>query len=281
MGPLPALDFYAVVLLYWGSMEAPGVLRPARFSDRFVAYLLDTVPFAAGAVGSVWVWGGPLKRSIADRDLAAIGAAWTGLALLWQLFGNMAGGTVGKRILGLRVVTADGSAPGFGRALARALGWAVSTPLANFGFWLALFNAQTRTLHDFLSGTYVVEEGPRRSNGALAFVVAAAAAIGLFLVNYWTNLLRPTPEDLAAIAKAEEGLGVIAQIEEAYRAKHGTYASTAQDLAEASGDVETFRKGMLGVFSPTPFFLEAGNRRWRVTAAAKDRRHTRVHREGP
>lgn len=256
-------------------------LRPGRFSDRLVAYLLDTIPFAAGAAATVWAWGGPLARPVTDRVMLAAGGIWLGLAVLWQLAGNLAGGTPGKKLLGLAVVTADGSFPGFGRSLARALGWLLSTPLANFGFVLALFNARTRTLHDLLSGTYVVESGPRRSNGALAFLTAAACALGLFVLQYWTNMLRPTKDDLAAIARAENGLGVIGQIEEKYRAKNGTYTASVQDLAEASGDVELFRSAMLDVFRPTPFQLVAGNVRWRVVAAAKDRRNTLVRREGP
>jgi uncharacterized RDD family membrane protein YckC len=256
-------------------------LRPGRFSDRLVAYLLDTIPFTLGAVGSVWVWGGPLARPITNEVLLGIGAAWLGLAILWQFAGNLAGGTPGKKLLGLAVVTADGSSPGFFRALARSLGWVLSTPLANFGFIIALFHPRTRTLHDMLSGTYVVEAGPRRSDGALLFLAAAAAAIGLFVLQYATNMMRPTSEDLAAIEKAEKGLNVIAQIEETYRAKNGTYAATVQDLASASGDVELFRSAMLDVFRPTPFQLVAGNKRWRVIAAAKDRRNTLVRREGP
>ncbi|MDE2509944.1 MAG: RDD family protein [Elusimicrobia bacterium] len=256
-------------------------LRPGRFSDRLVAYLLDTIPFTVGAVVTVVVWGGPLNRSISNRFLLADGAAWVGLAVLWQFAGNMAGGTPGKRLLGLRVVGPDGSAPGFFRSLARALGWVLSTPLANFGFVLALFHPKTRALHDLLSGTYVVEEGPRRSNGALVFLIAALSAIGLFALQYWTNLLRPSREDVAAVARARAGLEVIAKIEEKYKAEHGVFASSAQELAEGSGDVEMFRSAMLDVFRPVPFSVEAGNVRWRVTATAKDRRRTQVRREGP
>jgi len=262
-------------------MDETVELRPGRFSDRLVAYLLDTIPFAAGAAASVYVWGGPLSRPVTDRVMIGSGLVWLGLAVLWQLAGNLAGGTPGKKLLGLAVVTADGSFPGFGRSLARALGWVLSTPLANFGFILALFNSRTRTLHDFLSGTFVVEAGPRRSNGALAFLTAASCAVGLFALQYMTNMMRPTKEDLAAIARAENGLTVIGQIEEAYHAKNGTYASTVQDLAEASGDVEVFRSAMLDVFRPTPFQVLGGNMRWRVVAAAKDRRNTLVRREGP
>jgi uncharacterized RDD family membrane protein YckC len=262
-------------------MDESVELRPGRFSDRLVAYLLDTVPFAAGAAGTVWAWGGPLARPITNQAMLGIGASWLGLAVLWQFAGNVAGGTPGKKILGLAVVAADGSPPGFIRAFARALGWVVSTPLANFGFIIALFHPRTRALHDMLSGTYVVEAGPRRSNGSLAFLTAAACAVGLFVLQYWTNMMRPTPDDLAAIARAESGLTVIGQIEEKSREKNGTYAATVQDLAEASGDTVLFRSAMLDVFRPTPFQLVAGNKGWRVVAAAKDRRNTLVRRAGP
>jgi uncharacterized RDD family membrane protein YckC len=256
-------------------------LVPGRFSDRLLAYLVDTIPFGVGAAASVWVWGGPLARPISNRTLEVIGAAWFGLAVLWQFVGNMAGGTVGNQLFGLRVVAADGSSPGFVRALVRTFGWVLSTPLGNFGFLMALFNAKTRALHDFLSGTYVVEAGPRRSDGALTFLTAALAAFGLLVIQYWSGMLRPTKDDIAAVARAENGLNVIARIEETYRAKNGTYAATVEDLAAASGDAELFRSAMLDVFRPTPFQLKAGNKGWRVVAAAKDRRNTLVRREGP
>ena len=53
-------------------------LRPGRFSDRLVAYLLDTIPFTVGAVASVWVWGGPLARPVTNQAMLEIGAAWLG-----------------------------------------------------------------------------------------------------------------------------------------------------------------------------------------------------------
>jgi len=260
----------------------PGLeLRPGRFSERLVAYLLDTIPFAVGAVASVWVWGAlllrPLDRAVLDR----IGAAWLGLAVAWQFLGNLSGGTPGKRLLGLRVVTEGGEPPGAARALARAAGWLLSTPLANFGFLVALFHPRTRALHDVLAGTYVVESGPRRSDGALAFLFAAAASVGLLGLQYWLNLVRPRPEDLLAVEKARGGLFVIARIQEVYKAGHGTYTDSMDDLAEASGDPALFRSALLDVFRPRPFYLKAGNRGWRATAAAKDRRNTLVTRQGP
>lgn len=262
-------------------MDTAHVLRPARFSERFVAYLLDTLPFIVGSVAALWVWGSVLQRSMTPSVMAADGALWLALAALWQFAGNLAGGTPGKRLLGLRVVDATGENPGLVRAFLRAAAWLfLSTPFANFGFWLALFQPRTRALHDLVAGTYVVEHGPRRTDGTLAFLLAALAAVGLFTLQYWFNVVRLRPDDIIAIEKADNGLFVLAQIEEAYREKHGTYTDSLNDLADASGDAELFRSAMLDVFRPRPFRLQAGNMRWRVVAAAKDRRNTLVTRQG-
>jgi len=254
-------------------------LRPAPFSERLVAYLLDTLPFAVGAAASIWIWGAVLLREITPFTMQADGAIWLAAAVLWQFLGNLGGGTPGKRLMGLRIVDSEGETPGFVSALARALAWLIlSTPLANFGFWVSLFHPRTRTLHDMVAGTYVVESGPRRSNGAIGFLLGAGAAIFMLVLQYWINMVRPRPDDVFAVLKADNGLWVIAEIEEVYKQKHGTYTDSLDDLAEASGDPAMFRSALLDVFRPRPFRIEAGNVGWRVTAAAKDRRNTLVSR---
>lgn len=262
-------------------MEPADELIPGRFSDRFVAYLVDTLPFAIGSVLTIWAWTGPLGLPLSPFSLGAMGAAWVLAAVLWQFVGNLRGATPGKRLMGLRVVTVEGEAPGFARALVRALGWLLSTPAGNLGFLVALFHPRTRALHDLIAGTCVVEDGPRRSSGALVFAVAASAAVGLMLFQYWTNLLRPSREDLFAVAKANEAMDIVAEIQEKHKATEGVYASSVEGLANASGDPQTFKRAMLEVFAPAPFVVEGGNRRWRVIAAARDRRRTLVRREGP
>ena len=83
------------------------------------------------------------------------------------------------------------------------------------------------------------------------------------------------------MAKANNGLAVIARVQEAYKEKSGTYATSIAQLAEASGDPAEFKAAMLVIFLPEPFSMEAGNRGWRIHATARDRRRTRVVREGP
>jgi uncharacterized RDD family membrane protein YckC len=67
------------------------------------------------------------------------------------------GATLGKRLLGLRVVARDGRRPTLGRSAIRAALSLLSFLLLGLGCLLALFTVSGRALHDFLAGTYVVE----------------------------------------------------------------------------------------------------------------------------
>lgn len=256
--------------------------RAARFSDRFVAYLLDAVPFAAGAAGTVWLLLGPLNKPPTPELLALVGAGWVTLVFAYQLIGNMRGATLGKRLIGLRVVARDGGRPSFASCLIRAAVWLIGTTAGSFGFLVALFNRENRTLHDYASGTVVVETYRKSpAEGAALFIAGALCAIGLFVFHIYTGWARPTPSDRAAISKANEGLAVIARVQEAYKEKHGTYATSIEQLAEASGDPAEFRTAMAVLFRAEPFTMEAGNRGWRIRAQALDRHRTPVVREGP
>ena len=257
-------------------------LRAARFSDRFVAYLLDVVPFAVGSTATVWALLGPLAKDPTPELLALVGASWATLLFAYQLFGNVSGGTIGKRLMGLRLVARDGGAPNFTRSLVRALVWLLGTPLASFGFLVALFNRENRALHDYMSGTVVVESYRKSAaEGALLFLAAAAAACGLFGYQIYAGWVLPTSRDRVAVSKANEGLAVIARVQDLYKERNGTYATSIDQLAEVSGDREVFSAAMAAIFMPEPFIMEAGNRGWRIRAAARDRRRTSVVRAGP
>jgi uncharacterized RDD family membrane protein YckC len=261
-----------------GTIEA----RAARFSDRFVAYLLDSVPFGAAATLSVWALVGPLGKPPTTRLLALVGASWATAIFAYQLVGNLNGGTIGKRMLGLRVVARDGGPLGFPRSLVRALVWVIGSTAGSFGFLVALFNRENRALHDYASGAVVVESRPAsRAKGAALFLAGAAVALGLFGSQIYSGWARPTARDRAAVAKAGEGLSVIAAVQEAYKEKHGTYAASIDELASASGDPAEFQTAMAMLFMAEPFKMEAGNRGWRIRAVARDRFHTPVVRDGP
>ncbi|MCP3105581.1 RDD family protein [Myxococcus sp. K15C18031901] len=72
-------------------------------------------------------------------------------AFLWN------GRTLGRLLLGLRLVDTHGLAPAPGRAIVRAMLSGVSFILFLGGFWMALFDRRGQTLHDKLTSTFVVQ----------------------------------------------------------------------------------------------------------------------------
>ncbi|WP_413203518.1 RDD family protein [Rhodospirillum sp. A1_3_36] len=95
------------------------------------------------------------------------------LGLLWFLIGPALGilpiayhtltvsgpasATIGQRVMGMRVLSENGSPPTFWQALVNAMAFYI---LGGATGWLvvlvALFNDQRRCVHDFLAGTVVV-----------------------------------------------------------------------------------------------------------------------------
>jgi uncharacterized RDD family membrane protein YckC len=71
-------------------------------------------------------------------------------AFLWE------GRTLGRRLLGIRLVDASGLAPAPARAVTRAVLSIFSFALLMGGFWLALFDRKGQTLHDKLTSTFVI-----------------------------------------------------------------------------------------------------------------------------
>lgn len=66
------------------------------------------------------------------------------------------GQTLGKKALGLRVVTPDGDRIGYLKAFARYIGRIISGVILGIGFIMAAFDSEKRTLHDRMCDTRVV-----------------------------------------------------------------------------------------------------------------------------
>jgi uncharacterized RDD family membrane protein YckC len=140
---------------------------------RAAAWALDAVPFAlCGAwLGSAFVadagtrGSGPVALD-ALLDLLArervivlsVAAAITiALSVYVTAAHALAGATLGKRLLGLRVVGPDGARPSPGRSAARSALAVASAAFLGLGFALALFTRSGRGLHDLLARTWVVK----------------------------------------------------------------------------------------------------------------------------
>ncbi|MFH2203985.1 MAG: RDD family protein [Elusimicrobiota bacterium] len=258
-------------------------LQPAKITDRFLAFVLDFVPFVVGYYLSLYVLIVRLGLlSNTEAMWRQVFAAWLVLYIAYQVIGNISGGTIGKRLFGIRVVRRDGGGLGIGRSLLRAGGYLVSTPLLNLGFLWSLFDRDSRTWHDLLSGSVVIEVEPKPPAVALASAFLSFMVLGLIIVsNVWLSFKQPSPQDRAAVAKAREGLKVLAAVEEAYKVEHGAYTDDLVELAKTSGDVTKFRGAMEKIFHTDGFVFAVIDDGYILRARAKDRRHTVVTLRGP
>jgi uncharacterized RDD family membrane protein YckC len=68
------------------------------------------------------------------------------------------GKTLGKKMVGLRVITIAGEPIGFGRALARTLALSISLAPLGLGCLWAAWSRHKQGWHDKLAGTYVIKE---------------------------------------------------------------------------------------------------------------------------
>jgi uncharacterized RDD family membrane protein YckC len=135
--------------------------RPAGFVSRLIALVIDLAILVA-IVTTVTVVGqflgtslGVSKRTL--RLLALLTAVFAALLYFFYFaLGNVLGGqTVGKRIMGLRVVRTDGSRVKFWRSVKRIIGMIISLPLF-WGYLIVLIDNRRQAFHDKLARTIVI-----------------------------------------------------------------------------------------------------------------------------
>jgi uncharacterized RDD family membrane protein YckC len=151
-------------------------VRRAEPWRRAAAWAIDALPFAAAGVALVRAF---VREATAGAAGAAAGldlldlvarervivlsvttALVLALAVYVTLAHTLAGATLGKRLLRLRVVGPDGARPALARSAVRSALALVSAAALGLGFLLALFTASGRTLHDLLARTWVVDAQP-------------------------------------------------------------------------------------------------------------------------
>ncbi len=135
----------------------------AGVGSRFAAAVVDGLAFliAAAAIGLVFAYLSWLRSGAAEQFLLAFylgGLALIGLAypFLWSVYRN--GQTPGKSVVGIRVVSADGSPAAPMQHLLRSLILVVDIlPVpVSIGFWLMAITPRHTRLGDLAAGTIVL-----------------------------------------------------------------------------------------------------------------------------
>lgn len=122
----------------------------ASFGRRLVAALLDGL--ILGVVGGI------LGASLGDSDRSTSNGLGVLLGILYYTyFEGSTGQTLGKRALGIRVISLEGGGSiGYGRAFIRYVGRIVSTIPLLLGYLWMLWDREKQTWHDKFAGSVVV-----------------------------------------------------------------------------------------------------------------------------
>lgn len=100
-----------------------------------------------------------MTQPAATRITIALIVAGVAPAFGYLSIGNARGSTLGKRTVGLKVVSADtGDAPGVAAALVRTTAQLLLPLTLGAAYAIAALDPLRRTLHDRLAGTVVVEQ---------------------------------------------------------------------------------------------------------------------------
>lgn len=189
--------------------------RIAGLGDRLIAVIIDTLVFAAVfVVAGMWAatrWGGltesgfELTGKIAIVSVGAV--AVIGFLYYW-LLEALAGATIGKGIMGIRVCDANGRNCSLGASLIRNL-VRIIDGLAVYlvGFLVALFSKRRQRIGDHLAHTYVVERathtGVRAALVVLWFAMLAGSVLGAFWMHRRAGVQAGTQQGAAAVGPSE------------------------------------------------------------------------------
>jgi uncharacterized RDD family membrane protein YckC len=110
-----------------------------------------------------------ILMGIVDAILATIiGMPLLGLLVAYAyyvIFTGLRGQTLGKMVMRIHVVDANGNVPGLGRAALREIvGKMVSGLAILIGYFWVGWDRQKRGWHDHIAGTYVIHQEPERDS---------------------------------------------------------------------------------------------------------------------
>ncbi len=213
--------------------DAPRYAPPGAHVDGPAAYALPAAPWgrragallldflfqflvvaAVAVLVAVLTGGDSFTYEVEEDDVTTLEtlpywAAWAGgvgVLLLftypWVMMGLMKGASPGRRAVGIRVVNADGSRPGFGKAFLRegvtkgALGL-LTLPLLLSYLW-PLWDTHQRALHDLVCSTRAVQDTGAEPTDAFGSTTFGGGA--------YVPPMASTPNPVAQSQKPDDGL---------------------------------------------------------------------------
>jgi uncharacterized RDD family membrane protein YckC len=140
--------------------ESAAGLEPADFGMRLGAWLFDLLLFLIAVMASTFLLSSLSKKSIVGSN-AMLAAFYTVAVVLFAfnfiLLAGRAGQTIGKRLVGIRIVQEDGTPASYVSVLLRHfVGYTLSALVGFLGFLWVIWDSKHQGWHDKIARTIVV-----------------------------------------------------------------------------------------------------------------------------
>jgi uncharacterized RDD family membrane protein YckC len=258
--------------------DGSALLQPAGFNERFLAYVIDALPFVLGAKFTVraLIKAGVFGYSFGNE--LKVKLLWICAYILYETLLSSGGrATVGKLIMGLRVKAADGGDLSVPRALVRSLSYFVSSATMNLGYLLALFTPNKRALHDYAAGSRVISV-KERGDFAGGMIIALSWGLMAIFIGSWLNqtVFKLSPAEKVQIRTAHRTISKLAILEGIYMEKEGHYTNDLKRLADLTGNVNAVRAELYRTLEPGTLVIASNGKKFIITAKARNWRKTEV-----
>lgn len=192
---------------------AAGSQRLSGFWLRFAAYVVDAAIITGAFLvlgGVFFAVGATLYGSLEEADASPLFAVFTALLVLGLLViswlyealmtSSPSGATIGKQVVGIRIVRPDGGQLSFGRATGRHFAKYLITPWVPlaFGYIMAAFTVRKQALHDMIADTLVIEP----EGGQQPRPVAAASAPSVVYAGFWLRAVACVIDSIVLVIAA-------------------------------------------------------------------------------
>lgn len=250
----------------------------AGFNERFLAYLIDTLPFVL-LTYTTFTFAVKYNYIVfTQKNETVWKLLWIALFILYEIIftsGNRR--TLGKKIMGIRVLKKDGSYPTVFSAFFRVTGYFISSFILNLGYIMAAFTPNKRALHDYMAGTIVVRTKSKTSAQETLILILSWAFIAFF-VGSWINrtVIKISPYEKKQIEAARRTVNKIARLEEIHYRKYGFYTNDIRRLAALTGNVKAVRYEISKTLAPDSLSIASDGKVYIIKARAKNWRKTKV-----
>lgn len=250
----------------------------AGFNERFIAYLIDTLPFILLHYYTLTL---AIKNNYviySDSFANKWKILWILLFIIYEVIFTSGGRrTLGKKIMGIKVISRTGEDLSIFKAFVRVIGYFISSFTLNIGYLISLTNKNRISLHDFIASSLVIRT-KEKSPFMEGFIIVLSWGLIAFFVGSWANrtILQLTPYEKKQISEARRTLAKLAKLEEIHFRKYGFYTNDLKRLADLTGNTKAVRYELSKTLEDGSIEIASDGKSFIIKAKAKNWRKTQV-----